>query len=704
MADAHSTLSDQNDGRAWGSRAPRGKVRTLAGVRVRQLHEDDPERLGSYRLLWRLSTGGMGRVYLARRTADSPLVAVKTLLEEGVVSAADRQRFAREVDLARRVDSAYTARVLDADADTERPWMALEYVPAPSLADLVADAGQLPNWAVPWVAAGTVQALLALHDKGVIHRDVKPQNILMPLTGPLLIDFGVSHAVDLTRTSVTLGTIAFTSPEQAQGEASTRASDVFSLGATLFHLAVGRPPYPQTDTPMQLLALVQRGRVDLSGLPGALAPLIRPCLALEPGDRPDPADLLVRTLAETERTARRRGERWLPVRWTALIEAHEAHGRALAATGESATADSATRTRPTPPPSPTLVDPGEREARRQREREARRLRERREEELRGLREEARRQREREARREREREAAQRARNSAGDRPGSGGGSRPGSGSGGQPPSPRGTRSSASGVVATLAVVLVLVLLIWQGGDDDGDDSGAQATSTGTPSRTVEAGSGITDTDRDTGPDRHPGRDLTGGLDDDGGRDEETRRPEPKTPSPTPDPTEKAFRAVSSGDCLLVYDTGRGGGTTVDWSAKVPPNPVSCASEKAYVQVTSVSGDCPITIGKSSWTYRSPVSGRTTKLCLTRIYHPSYCLLGKQSGDRISLGSMTAVDCARKPVPVPYNQIMHITGVYQAPPGANASNCRRAQGDQTRYWAWLVDDGDTLLCTTIYRGN
>ncbi len=82
---------------------------------------------------------------------------------------------------------------------------------------------------------------------------MKPQNILLPMDGPRLIDFGISHAQDITRTTVTLGTIAFTSPEQARGEPSTAASDMYSLGATLFHLAVGRPPYPEGENTLQLL-------------------------------------------------------------------------------------------------------------------------------------------------------------------------------------------------------------------------------------------------------------------------------------------------------------------------------------------------------------------------------------------------------------------------------------------------------------------
>ncbi|MEW1868021.1 hypothetical protein AB0420_07515 [Streptomyces caelestis] len=179
---------------------------------------------------------------------------------------------------------------------------------------------------------------------------------------------------------------------------------------------------------------------------------------------------------------------------------------------------------------------------------------------------------------------------------------------------------------------------------------------------------------------------------------------PEASTPAPDPTGEAFEALSVGDCLAVHDTGRGGTTSIDWSVGAPPDPVSCAGEQAQVQVTAVNTDCPTGYGKSYWSHRSATSGDTTKLCLTRVYHADYCILGRQSGDSISLALMSAVACRREPVPVPYNQIMHITGVYRAPAGADANNCRRVAGDPTRYWAALVDDGATLLCTTIYQGG
>ncbi|MEU8436908.1 serine/threonine-protein kinase [Streptomyces sp. NPDC029216] len=253
---------------------------------VQPLEDGDPVRLGRFPLIGRLSAGGMGRVYLGRSLTDGMLVAIKSPLAQAEISAVDRRRFAREVKVARRAEGLRTARVLGADAEAEWPWLAFEYIPAPSLAELVMKAGILAGPAARWVTRGAVEAVGELHRHGIVHRDVKPQNLLLPLNGPRLIDFGISHAADLTRTQLTLGTVAFTSPEQARGEPSTAASDIYSLGATLFHLLVGRPPYPAGMEMLALLTYVAEADVDLTGLPGELAPLVRDCLALRPGDRP----------------------------------------------------------------------------------------------------------------------------------------------------------------------------------------------------------------------------------------------------------------------------------------------------------------------------------------------------------------------------------------------------------------------------------
>ncbi|MEU2079723.1 serine/threonine-protein kinase [Streptomyces sp. NPDC013489] len=289
----------------------------MGGPRLEPLQGDDPRRLGAYRLIGRIGSGGMGRVYLGR-TVSGRLVAVKTLLADGVPEESDRRRFAREVALARRVTGAFTVSVMDADAGAPKPWMATEYIPAPSLAELVRDAGPLPAPAVRWIAVGMAEALADLHGAGVVHRDVKPGNVLLPQSGPRLIDFGISHALDLTRTTLTLGTMAFTSPEQARGEVSTAASDMYSMGATLLHLATSRFPYGPVNDAFRLLAMVQRAEVDDRLLPEELRELVLPLLALSPADRPTPAVLLAGFAKDPTG-----GSELLPGAWTAAIRAHQ---------------------------------------------------------------------------------------------------------------------------------------------------------------------------------------------------------------------------------------------------------------------------------------------------------------------------------------------------------------------------------------------
>ncbi|WP_308408004.1 serine/threonine-protein kinase [Streptomyces mayonensis] len=281
-------------------------------------------RIGPYTVLSELGSGGMGRVYLAR-SPGGRTVAVKTMLVagEGATAEADRKRFAREVALARRVRGAFTASVVDADPDAASPWMATEYVPAPSLGELVQGCGPLPAASLPWVAAGMAEALQSIHAENLVHRDVKPSNVLLPEDGPRLIDFGISQAADLTRTKATLGTIPFAAPEQARGEPTTAASDVFSFGATLFHLATGRSPYRGMDegTVLEQLVRAASGDLCLDGLPTDLDPLIRPCLTVDPAERPSPQDLLqVCGQWLALRPEAHGATDWLPPDWAQAIE------------------------------------------------------------------------------------------------------------------------------------------------------------------------------------------------------------------------------------------------------------------------------------------------------------------------------------------------------------------------------------------------
>ncbi|MEV5435924.1 protein kinase [Streptomyces sp. NPDC052682] len=309
------------------------------------------ERFGPYVVLEQLASGGMGRILLAR-SPGGRTVAVKTLLAD---SADDRRRFAREVRLAQRVRGIYTASVVAADPDAAVPWMATEYIPAPSLRDLVERCGVLEAGPLHWVAAGMAEALLSIHAAGLVHRDVKPSNVLLPVEGPRVIDFGISQGNDVTRTQAALGTVLYASPEQARAEPTTAASDVFSLGATLFHLAVGRAPYRDGGAGSALEQLVRTaaGDLDLTGLPAALEPLILPCLELDASARPTPGEVLAHCQQWLARHPDARGgEDWLPPGWVRAIEQHRAQRmRAVREAERRAEPDDVTR--PVGPPRPT---------------------------------------------------------------------------------------------------------------------------------------------------------------------------------------------------------------------------------------------------------------------------------------------------------------------------------------------------------------
>ncbi len=236
----------------------------------------------------------MGQVFLARSAAGR-LVAVKTIRVELAEEAGFRARFAREVAAARRVSGVFTASVIEADADADLPWVATAYVPAPSLTTLVRKTGPLPVPAVRWLAAGCAEALQSIHGAGLLHRDVKPSNVLVAPDGPRVIDFGVARAaerVQLTTTRGAAGTPAYMAPEQARDATqASPASDVFSLGATLVYAATGHPPY-RGETVMDILVRLATEPPDLTGMPKELDALITACLERVPRDRPTDGAIL----------------------------------------------------------------------------------------------------------------------------------------------------------------------------------------------------------------------------------------------------------------------------------------------------------------------------------------------------------------------------------------------------------------------------
>ncbi|MFG2298819.1 serine/threonine-protein kinase [Streptomyces sp. NPDC048603] len=259
---------------------------------MQPLEPGEPRTIGAYRLLGRLGAGGMGRVYLGR-SEGGRTVAVKIVHPHFASDDEFRERFRREVAAARRVGGEWTAPVLDADPEAPVPWVATGYVAGPSLDRAVASHGPLPGAAVRAVGLGLAQALVAVHGLGLVHRDVKPSNVLLTLDGPRLIDFGIARATDgtasLTSTGVSIGSPGYMSPEQILGKGVTGAADVFSLGAVMVFAATGRPPF-SGDNSATLLYKVVHEEPDLSGLPaGGLRELAAACLAKAPGDRPAPA-------------------------------------------------------------------------------------------------------------------------------------------------------------------------------------------------------------------------------------------------------------------------------------------------------------------------------------------------------------------------------------------------------------------------------
>jgi len=271
----------------------------------------DPLKIGPYRIVGRLGSGGMGWVYLGRSPAGRE-VAVKVVRAELASEREFRERFAREVAAARVVSGAYTAAVVDADTEAELPWLATMYVPGPSLAEAVRTDGPLPEPQVRQLGAGLVEALQAIHAARVVHRDLKPANVLLASDGPRVIDFGISR-VDgvsgLTRTGIVVGTPPFMSPEQIKGAAVGPPSDVFSLGGVLVFALSGRPPFGSGDA---VGFRVVQSEPELDAVPEGTRRLIARCLAKRPEDRPQLGELLAALLEESP----------APVSWPPPTVAH----------------------------------------------------------------------------------------------------------------------------------------------------------------------------------------------------------------------------------------------------------------------------------------------------------------------------------------------------------------------------------------------
>ncbi|MFB7245564.1 serine/threonine protein kinase [Streptomyces populi] len=260
------------------------------------LRSSDPARIADHRLLGRLGAGGMGVVYLARSQGGA-LVALKVLLAEYAEEPGFKDRFRREVEVARRVDSPSVVPLVDADPDAESPWLATAFVPGPSLAEAVTAYGPLSERGLRLLGTRLAEALGEVHRAGLVHRDLKPGNVLIAHDGPRLIDFGIARAPEdrtLTATGVVVGTPGYLSPEQAEGRVGDGigpASDVFSLGCVLAFAATGRAPFGSGAVDALLFRAVH-DPADLEGVPAWLRDVLDRCLEKDPARRPDAGELV----------------------------------------------------------------------------------------------------------------------------------------------------------------------------------------------------------------------------------------------------------------------------------------------------------------------------------------------------------------------------------------------------------------------------
>ncbi|MHB6911934.1 protein kinase domain-containing protein [Streptomyces sp. DB-54] len=309
---------------------------------MKPLGQGDPLRLGPYRLHGVLGEGGMGKVYFGVDASGRP-AAVKVLLPELAHDGHLAERFLREARTAQAVTSEGVARVLAAELEGGRPWIATEFLAGPTLDDAVTRFGPLDDAAVRELARSLARTLQDVHATGLVHRDVKPPNVVLTSGGPRLIDFGIArpeHGLTLTRTGQIPVTPGYGAPEQVLGQRVGPAADVFSLGAVLAFAAAGRPAYTGAEITAVLYEVVH-GEPDLAAVPEALRYLLTPCFAKDPAARPQPGQV-----ADAAAPPRQPGKLWKSGRLGDEIRQREAVARRL--TSQSAG----------PPPAAGSAAPG----------------------------------------------------------------------------------------------------------------------------------------------------------------------------------------------------------------------------------------------------------------------------------------------------------------------------------------------------------
>ncbi|WP_241721002.1 serine/threonine-protein kinase [Streptomyces lydicus] len=344
---------------------------------LRGLTADDPQWIGDYRLLSRLGSGGMGRVYLAR-SEGGRTVAVKLVKAELAVEEEFRDRFRAEVAAARRVGGRWTAPVLDADTEAAVPWVATGYIAGPTLSEVIGSPygrpgsyGPLPAHSLRRLAYGLACALRDIHGGGLVHRDLKPSNVLLTIDGPRVIDFGIARALDgvgdrtRTRTGTVLGSPSFMSPEQVRGQRAGPASDVFCVGSVLAYAAIGRQPFGSLASGVHAVMFkIAQEDPELAGAPYGIRGLLQDCLAKDPAARPTPEEIADRTAPEPGGPL---AAPWLPAELIARLGAHAVRlldtdtppgghpptpAPTSTSTSASTSASASTRATPLPAPAP----------------------------------------------------------------------------------------------------------------------------------------------------------------------------------------------------------------------------------------------------------------------------------------------------------------------------------------------------------------
>src|SRR3954451_21041860 len=268
-----------------------------AAERASPLHRDDFTTLGPYRLAGRLGTGGMGVVYLGLDQQDR-YVAIKLVHARLAGDPEFRDRFRSEVERARQVPSFCTAEVLDADLDHTPPYLVVEYVDGPSLAQVVHERGPLSPSHLHSVAVGVATALTGIHGAGVIHRDIKPENVLLAPGSPKVIDFGIARAFEVTsqhtQTGQWVGTVSYMAPERFSdrpGTPLTPAADIFAWGCVVAYAGTGQTPF-HGDSPEATAARILTQPPHLDGLSEPPRGLAEAAVPMDPAARPPARGLL----------------------------------------------------------------------------------------------------------------------------------------------------------------------------------------------------------------------------------------------------------------------------------------------------------------------------------------------------------------------------------------------------------------------------